>query len=42
MAPENMKKMALITKTRLYDWIVMPFDLKNATSIFTRIMSTIF
>ncbi len=42
MAPEDMKKTALITKTRLYDWIVMPFGLKNATSTFTRIMSEVF
>jgi hypothetical protein len=31
MAPEDIKKIALITKTRLYDWTVMPFGLKNAT-----------
>jgi hypothetical protein len=42
MASEDMKKMALITKTRLYDWTIMPFGLKNATSTFTRTMSTIF
>jgi len=42
MAPEDMKKTALITKTRLYDWTVMPFGLKNATSTFTRTMSLVF
>ncbi len=42
MAPEDVKKTALITKTRLYDWTVMPFGLKNATSTFTRIMSEVF
>ncbi len=42
MALEDMKKTALITKTGLYDWTVMPFGLKNATSTFTRTMSTIF
>jgi hypothetical protein len=42
MAPEDMKKTTLITKTRLYDWTVMPFGPKNATSTFTRTMSTIF
>jgi hypothetical protein len=42
MAPEDMKKMALITKTGLYDWTVMPFGLKNATSTFTRTMSAVF
>jgi hypothetical protein len=42
MVPENMKKTALITKTGLYDWTVMPFGLKNATNTFTRTMSEVF
>jgi hypothetical protein len=42
MAPEDMKKMALVTKTGLYDWTVMPFGLKNATNTFTRTMSLVF
>jgi hypothetical protein len=42
MAPEDVKKTALITKTGLYDWTVMPFGLKNATSTFTRTMSEVF
>jgi len=42
MAPEDIKKTALITKTGLYDWTVMSFGLKNATSTFTRTMSEIF
>jgi hypothetical protein len=42
MVPEDMKKTSLITKTRLSDWIVMPFNLKNATSTFTIIMSEVF
>ncbi len=42
MDPENNKKSALITKTRLYDWTVMPFGLKNATSRFTRTMLEVF
>jgi hypothetical protein len=42
MAPEDMKKTALITKTGLYDWTVMPFGLKNATSTFTCTMSEVF
>ncbi len=42
MAPEDRKKTALITKTGLYDWTVMPFGLKNATSTFTRTMSLVF
>jgi len=36
MAPEDMKKTTLITKT------VIPFGLKNVTNTFTRIMLTIF
>jgi hypothetical protein len=42
MALEDMKKTALITKTGLYDWTVMPFELKNATSTFTQTMSEVF
>jgi len=42
MAPEDMKKTALITKIGLYDWTMMPFGLKNATSTFTRTMSEVF
>jgi hypothetical protein len=42
MALEDMKKTSLITKTGLYDWTVMPFGLKNATSTFTRTMSEVF
>ncbi len=42
MAPDDMRKTALVTKTGLYDWTVMPFGLKNATSTFTRTMSLVF
>jgi hypothetical protein len=42
MAPEDIKKTALIIKTGLYDWAVMPFGLKNAMSTFTRTMSEVF
>jgi len=38
MALEDMKKTILITKTKLYDWTVMPFGLNNATNTFTRTM----
>jgi hypothetical protein len=42
MSPEDVKKIALIIKMGLYDWTVMPFGFKNATSTFTRTMSTVF
>jgi hypothetical protein len=42
MALESVKKSALITKTGLYDWTVMPFGLKNATSTLTRTMLEVF
>jgi hypothetical protein len=42
MVPEDVKKTALVTKTRLYDWMVMPFGLKNVTSTFIKTMSSVF
>jgi hypothetical protein len=42
MAPEDMGKTALVTKSGLFEWIVMPFGLKNATSTFAQTMSEIF
>jgi hypothetical protein len=42
MAPKDIRKTSLITKSGLYDWTVMPFGLKNATSTFTRTMSEVF
>jgi hypothetical protein len=42
MSSEDVKKTALITKTGLYDWTVMPFELKNATSTFSRTMAEVF
>jgi len=42
MAPEDVRKTALVTKTGLYDWTVMPFGLKNAISTFTKTMSLVF
>jgi hypothetical protein len=42
VAPEDMNKTTLITKSGLYDWTIMPFGLKNATSTFTRTMTEVF
>jgi len=42
MAPKDMKKTTLITKTGLYDWTIMPFGLKNATNTFTMTMLEVF
>jgi len=42
MAPEDMGKTTLVTKSGLFEWTVMPFGLKNATSTFTRTMTKIF
>ncbi len=42
MAPEDMGKTALITKSGLFEWTVMPFGLKNATSTFAQTMSKVF
>jgi hypothetical protein len=37
-----MKKIVVITKTRLYDWTIMPFSVKNATNTFTKTMAEVF
>lgn len=36
------EKITLITKSELYDWIVMPFSFKNATNTFTKRMVEVF
>jgi hypothetical protein len=42
MAPEDIGKIALVTKSGLFEWTVIPFGLKNATSTFTRTMTEVF
>ncbi len=42
MAPKDMGKTALVTKSGMFEWTVMPFGLKNATSTFTRAMTEVF
>jgi hypothetical protein len=42
MAPEDMGKTALVTKSGLFEWTVMSFGLKNATSTFARTMTKVF
>ncbi len=36
MLPEDVKKIALIAKSGLFDWNVMLFGMKNTTNIFSR------
>jgi hypothetical protein len=42
MAPKDIGKITLVTKSGLFEWTVMPFGLKNATSTFTRTMTEVF
>jgi hypothetical protein len=42
MALENIKKFAIITKSRFFEWNVMPFELKNISSTFSRMMAEVF
>ncbi len=42
MALDDVKKIVTITKWDLYEWNVMPFGLKNATTTFSRTMVDIF
>jgi hypothetical protein len=34
--PHDVKKIAVITKSGLYEWNVMPFGLKNATNTYSK------
>jgi hypothetical protein len=42
MALDDVKKIAMITKSSLYEWNVMPFRLKTTTSTFSQTMAYIF
>ncbi len=42
MAFEDIQKFTLITKFRLFDWIVMLFDMKNVTKTFSKTMTKVF
>jgi hypothetical protein len=42
MALDDVKNIAVITKSSLYEWNVMPLELKNATSTFSQTMANIF
>jgi hypothetical protein len=42
MAPDDVKKITMITKSGLNEWNVMPFGLKNTTNTFSRTMDDIF
>jgi hypothetical protein len=42
MSLKDVKKIALITKSGLFDWNVMPFGMKNATNTFSRTMMEMF
>jgi hypothetical protein len=42
MALKDIHKSTLITKFKLFDNIVMPFGMKNATNTFSRIMTEVF
>ncbi len=42
MSLDDVKKIAIITNSNIYDWNVMPFGLKNATGTFSKTMAEIF
>jgi hypothetical protein len=42
MVLKEMGKLALITKSSLFDWAIMPFGMKNATITFSKTMIKVF
>jgi hypothetical protein len=42
MVVENIRKSILITKLGLFDGTIMPFGMKNATSIFSNTITEVF
>jgi hypothetical protein len=42
MALKDIHTFALITKSKLFDYIIMPFGMKNATSTFFKTMKEVF
>jgi len=42
IAPEDRHKMTFVTEGGCYQYTVMPFGLKNATSIFSRVVIAAF
>jgi hypothetical protein len=42
MVDEDVHKIIIITKTRFFEWNVMPFTLKNGTNTFFRTMAEVF
>jgi hypothetical protein len=42
MVDEDVRKTVVITKTRFFEWNIMPFKLKNATNTFSKAMAKLF